>query len=55
MHLFATTTAEQVLELGKRAAIVEIEKPAPAAEVPVEKPKPVRRPRKAKSSTSPVL
>jgi len=27
MHLFATTTAEQVLELGKAAAITEIEKP----------------------------
>jgi hypothetical protein len=25
MHLFATTTAEQVLELGKLAAIVEVE------------------------------
>jgi hypothetical protein len=28
MHLFATTTAEQVLELGKVAAITELEKPA---------------------------
>jgi hypothetical protein len=27
MHLFATTTAEQVLELGKAAAITEVEKP----------------------------
>jgi hypothetical protein len=27
MHLFATTTAEQVLELGKAAAITELEKP----------------------------
>jgi hypothetical protein len=27
MHLFATTTAEQVLELGKLAAIVEVDKP----------------------------
>jgi Glycosyl hydrolase family 63 C-terminal domain len=27
MHLFATTTAEQVLQLGKMAAVVEIEKP----------------------------
>jgi hypothetical protein len=26
MHLFATTTAEQVLELGKAAAVVEINK-----------------------------
>ena len=24
MHLFATTTAEQVLELGKLAAVVEV-------------------------------
>jgi hypothetical protein len=28
MHLFATTTAEQVLELGKGAAVVQIEQPA---------------------------
>ena len=27
MHLFATTTADQVLEFGKSAAVVEIEKP----------------------------
>ncbi len=27
MHLFATTTAAQVLELGKMAAVVEVEKP----------------------------
>jgi hypothetical protein len=27
MHLFATTTAEQALELGKAAAITEVEKP----------------------------
>jgi hypothetical protein len=27
MHLFATTTDEQVLELGKKAPITEIEKP----------------------------
>jgi hypothetical protein len=27
MHLFATTTAEQVLQLGKLAAVVEVEKP----------------------------
>jgi hypothetical protein len=27
LHLFATTTADQVLQLGKTAAIVEIEKP----------------------------
>ena len=25
MHLFATTTAEQVLELGKGAAVTEVE------------------------------
>jgi len=30
MHLFATTTPEQVLELGKMAAVVEVEKPARA-------------------------
>jgi hypothetical protein len=29
LHLFATTTAEQVLELGKAAAITEVEKPHP--------------------------
>jgi len=28
MHLFATTTADQVLELGKMAAVVETDKPA---------------------------
>jgi hypothetical protein len=28
MHLFATTTAEQVLELGKMAAVLEAESPA---------------------------
>jgi hypothetical protein len=27
MHLFATSTAEEVLELGKAAAIAEVEKP----------------------------
>ena len=27
MHVFATTTAEQILELGKAAAITEVEKP----------------------------
>jgi hypothetical protein len=31
MHLFATTTAEQALELGKLAAVVEI-KPKPGVE-----------------------
>ena len=29
MHLFATTTAAEVLELGKRAAVVEVEAQAP--------------------------
>jgi hypothetical protein len=28
LHFFATTTAEQVLELAKAAAVVELEKPA---------------------------
>ena len=28
MHLFATTTADQVLELGKMAAVIETDKPA---------------------------
>jgi hypothetical protein len=28
MHLFATTTPEQVLELGKMAAVLEAESPA---------------------------
>ena len=27
MHLFATTTPEQILEHGKMAAVVEVEKP----------------------------
>ena len=27
MHMFATSTAEQVLELGQKAAIVETESP----------------------------
>jgi hypothetical protein len=31
MHFFATTTAEQVLELGKVAAVVEVDKPAEPA------------------------
>jgi Mannosylglycerate hydrolase MGH1-like glycoside hydrolase domain len=34
MHLFATTTADQVLELGKVAAIVETEPPANAGPTP---------------------
>jgi hypothetical protein len=29
MHFFATSTAEQVLQLGNLAAVVEVEKPAP--------------------------
>lgn len=28
MHLFATTTADQVIELGKAAAVVEVDKAA---------------------------
>jgi hypothetical protein len=51
MHLFATTSAEQVLELGKLAAIVEVDKSAPL-QTPVEKTKPVRRPRKTKADPS---
>jgi hypothetical protein len=27
MHLFATTTPEQVLNLGKAAAVIEVQKP----------------------------
>jgi hypothetical protein len=49
MHLFATTNAEQVLELGKRAGIVELGKPA---EAPVAKPA-VKRPRKTKAAAEP--
>jgi hypothetical protein len=30
MHLFATTTSEQVLQTGKMAAVVEVEKPRAA-------------------------
>jgi hypothetical protein len=30
MHLFATTTAEQVLQLGKMAPVIEVQKPATA-------------------------
>jgi len=30
MHLFATTTSEQVLELGKLAAIIEVEPQTPS-------------------------
>ncbi len=50
MHLFATTTAEQVLELGKGAAVTEMDT---AAAAPVEKPKPASRSRKAKAAVEP--
>jgi hypothetical protein len=33
MHLFATTSAEKVLELGKMAGVLEIEKPSPGRQV----------------------
>jgi hypothetical protein len=33
MHVFATTTPEQVLELGKMAAVIEAEKPRAASNV----------------------
>ncbi len=49
MHLFATTNAEQVLQLGKRAGVVEVHQPVAA---PVEKP-PARRPRKNKFAPQP--
>jgi hypothetical protein len=41
MHLFGTTAAEQVLELGKGAAAVEIEKPA-SSSAPANPAKPQR-------------
>ena len=31
MHLFATTTSEQVLERGTQAAVIEVEQPAKSA------------------------
>jgi len=34
MHLFATTTPQQALQLGKAAGVVEVE-PPPIADVPV--------------------
>jgi hypothetical protein len=34
MHLFATTTADQELELGKVAAFVEVDKPASESPAP---------------------
>jgi Mannosylglycerate hydrolase MGH1-like glycoside hydrolase domain len=49
MHLFATTSAEQALALGKRAAIVELEQPAEAPGVIPA----VKRPRKTKSPAAP--
>jgi hypothetical protein len=33
MHVFATTTPEQVLEVGKMAAVIEVEKPLAAGNV----------------------
>jgi hypothetical protein len=27
MHLFATTTAEQMMQMGRLAAVVEVDKP----------------------------
>jgi hypothetical protein len=33
MHLFATTTTEQVLELGKMAAVVDVHKARPVEAV----------------------
>jgi hypothetical protein len=37
MHLFATTSAKQALELGKGAAFVEIEPPAKGDQTPSRK------------------
>jgi hypothetical protein len=31
MHLFATTTAEQILQLGKMAPVIEVQKPGPGS------------------------
>jgi hypothetical protein len=39
MHLFATTTAEQVLQMGKSAPVVEVEK---KVEVDQKQPKRVK-------------
>jgi hypothetical protein len=36
MHLFATTSAEQVLELGKVAAVIELDKPAAGRQTSVK-------------------
>jgi hypothetical protein len=49
MHLFATTNAGQVLQLGKRAGVMEVHQPVAA---PDEKP-PARRPRKNKFAPQP--
>jgi Mannosylglycerate hydrolase MGH1-like glycoside hydrolase domain len=49
MHLFATTSAEQVQQLGRKASVTELNKPV---EVPVEKPL-ARHPRKTKVVTEP--
>jgi hypothetical protein len=39
MHLFATTTPAQVLELGKMAVVIEVEKPAEGRPVTGRSPK----------------
>ncbi len=49
MHLFATTSAEQVMEFGKAAAVTESNKPV---EAPVEKQR-ASRPRKTKGVAEP--
>jgi hypothetical protein len=49
MHLFATTSAEQVMELGKLAAITVLDKPA---EAPAAEPS-AKRLRKTKAAAEP--
>jgi hypothetical protein len=49
LHLFATTTAEQVQQLGKSAGLVELDKPAP---MPTATP-PNRGPRKPRTTAKP--
>ena len=49
LHLFATTTAEQVQQLGKGAGLVELDKPAP---MPTATP-PNRGPRKPRTTAKP--
>jgi Glycosyl hydrolase family 63 C-terminal domain len=49
MHLFATTSAEQVRQLAQKAGVTELNRPV---EVPIEKP-PATRPRKSKVATEP--